>query len=655
MSEYTPKAPAPTILHSSDFRPYHKILLIEDNPADARLVQILLEEADFGACEYTNKTSLGEGMAALGENADFDVVLLDLTLPDSRGFDTLSILINSFPNINVIVMTGLSDKQLGLKAVQAGAQDFIIKGMIDGETLAKTMRYSIERSNVLKRLEEAQRLAHIGNWEYNHGTKANTVSEEVFRIFGYETSDMRIEIDKLDYAIYPTNIFRSIHSEAYLQGFASKDIDITTPLGEKKYISLQCRVLRYENEQPVYSGIVQDITDRIEGDILRKERDLVAQSAKMKENFIANISHEMRTPMNAILGMSNILLKTQLDTEQLSYLGSIKQSSEILLGIVNDILEISTLQNGKILFDNQDFNLYEMLVNMVEVMQYKKAEKPLAFQLNYDKTLIPNVLIGDKLRLNQILYNLVGNAIKFTDHGFVKISVLIISQTTNHIRLRFEVQDSGIGIPSDKINEIFESFSRVQNKDRFFEGTGLGLSIAKNLIEQQDGLIGAKSVLGEGSTFFFELPFSVSAATSVVSEAEKDISSIDTNRPLRLLLCEDNKMNQLVARKTLEKQWKNIQLTIAENGAIGVELLANNDYDIILMDMQMPVMDGYEATLHIRNNMSPEKAKIPILAMTANAYISKEENVNTLGLNDYILKPFDPQDLLIKIDRYASK
>jgi CheY-like chemotaxis protein len=231
----------------------------------------------------------------------------------------------------------------------------------------------------------------------------------------------------------------------------------------------------------------------------------------------------------------------------------------------------------------------------------------------------------------------------------------VVSRINEKIRLKFEIEDSGIGIPEDKIVEIFESFSRVQSKERFYEGTGLGLSIAKNLVEQQGGSISARSVVGSGSTFFFELDFLISQATSVASDAKKDLSAIDTTRPLRLLLVEDNKMNQLVARKTLEKQWSNLSITVADNGAIAVEILKNEDFDIILMDMQMPVMDGYEATLHIRNNMGTDKAKTPILAMTANAYISKEENVNNIGLDDYVLKPFDPEDLLIKIHQYARR
>ena len=211
----------------------------------------------------------------------------------------------------------------------------------------------------------------------------------------------------------------------------------------------------------------------------------------MKEQFIASVSHEMRTPMNAILGMSNLVLRSEMGDEQRSYVQSIKSSSEILLGIVNDILEISTLQNGKIEFENKPFDLQELLANLVNVMHYKIAEKALGLELDVSNE-VPRILQGDKLRLNQILFNLVGNAIKFTDNGFVKISV----NRTSRCTLFVMVEDSGIGIPQDQLDAIFDSFTRVKHKDRLFEGTGLGLSIARNLVVQQGGKIWAESVPG---------------------------------------------------------------------------------------------------------------------------------------------------------------
>jgi len=375
----------------------------------------------------------------------------------------------------------------------------------------------------------------------------------------------------------------------------------------------------------------------------------------MKEQFIASISHEMRTPMNAILGMSNLLIQTELSEEQDNYISSVKQSSEILLGIINDILEISTLENGKVLFEDNNFDLYQVLSNLVNVMQYKINEKDLQFKLNIEPD-VPKFIIGDKLRLNQILYNLVGNAVKFTDTGFVKVTVKKLQEKIEKIHLRFIVEDTGIGIPGDKLEAIFDSFTRIRQKERLYEGTGLGLSIAKNLINQQGGRIGAQSEMGKGSIFHFDLVFNKGQISNIKPAIPTpQENEVDNDLAINLLLVEDHKMNQLVARKTLEKQWKSIKITIANNGQEAIDILKEKkDFDIILMDIQMPILDGYETTQYIREEMPPEIAKIPILAMTAHAHIAKDNKFKEYGMDDYVLKPFEPKQLFEKIAHYSQ-
>jgi signal transduction histidine kinase len=525
---------------SSETQPLH-ILLIEDNPGDARIVELLLEESDLPECKIVNCQTLGDGVNALMKK-DFDVVLLDLSLPDSRGFETLQRLISAKPDVNVVVMTGYTDKALGLNAVKAGAQDFLTKGGFDAEILTKTLRYAIERKNVLIKLAAA--------------TRAREVAEE---------------------------------------------------------------------------------------------------SARMKEQFIASISHEMRTPMNAIYGMSNLLAQTKLDSEQRSYIDSVRQSSEILLGVINDILEISTLQNGKMDFESKDFDLHELMFNLVNVMQYKKDEKPLEFQLNIDPS-VSSILKGDKLRLNQILFNIVGNAVKFTDEGMVKIDIHLVENQGDIIILRFVVQDTGIGIPADKVDTIFESFTRIRTKERIYEGTGLGLAIVKNLVQLQEGKVWAESELGKGSKMFIELPFGKSQTSlSLEKNIEEPPQYEDSKkREFHLLLVEDHKMNQIVARKTLERQFDNITIQIAENGKECLEILKKGGtFDIILMDIQMPIMDGTETVAYIREFM-PE-LETPILAMTAHANISKDNSFKNFGFDDYVLKPFEPEQFFEKIHRYLNK
>jgi signal transduction histidine kinase len=627
--------------------PPKKVLLIEDNPADARLVSILLLDTDLISCKITHAETLTEAIKIIETGERFDAVLCDLTLPDSRGFETLERLLARCPDQNVIVQTGLADKNLGLQAVRAGAQDFLVKGAYDGDLLGKTLRYAIERRTVLERLEETQRLAHIGHWEANLATGIMTASDEFFRILGMKPEKHSMSIEEFEQESHPLWFLNTIHAETEETGKVARDVEVEINNGGSCYVSIKCR---REPDSQALHGIMQDITQRKQSDELRKQHEVSQQAAAMKEQFIASVSHEMRTPMNAILGMSNLVLHTPLNEEQRNYISSVKQSSEILLGIVNDILEISTLKNGSIAFENKAFDLHELLANLVNVMSYKINEKHLEFNLEIEED-VPRILSGDKLRLNQILYNLVGNAIKFTDTGAVTVYVKALNYLPNQVKIEFSVQDTGIGIPSDQLDAVFESFTRVRHKDRLFEGTGLGLSIARGLVHQQEGKMGLESKFGEGSRFYFSLTFGVSDedALDAAKNRRKSGNTLDPSTHFNLLLVEDHKMNQLVAKKTLERQFPNIKISIAENGRQAIDMLEKQEFSIVLMDLQMPVMDGQEATKYIREQMPLPISTIPILAMTAHAHISKDEQFKEYGMDDFVLKPFEPEQLFEKI------
>lgn len=752
-----------------------KVLLIEDNPGDARLIEILLKESDFSDCLIVKKETLADGMALLKEQPGFDAVMLDLSLPDSNGFETLERFVAKFPSYNVIVLTGFSDKSMGLKAVRAGAQDFLVKGMFDSDTLSKSLRFSIQRAAILNNLEETQSLARIGNWKCDPGNDRFEASKEIYRIFGMPHSYGKIKPDNLKSSEHPMHLLEVVHQEALILGEVKKDLRFELENERKtRHISVHCRVSGKAN--PVFRGVIQDISDRKQAEqemmksreryqeifsqskdaifictldgkmvdcniateklfgrdkatlkkmddlhslfstpeaknefllklrfqrsatdyeinVLRKDadkrlclisanlqedrdfvgynaivrditeqkrtedlvkaRDLAEESAKLKEQFMASISHEMRTPMNAIFGMGNLLKQTEMNPEQTEYVKSINQSSEILLGIINDILEIATIQNDKLSFENEVFNLYDLLDNVTNVMRYKTEEKDLFLSLEIAED-IPKMVKGDKLRINQVFFNLVGNAVKFTDEGYVKIIVEKLSQFEGGVQLKFTVEDTGIGIPADKVKSVFDSFTRVRMKDRIFEGTGLGLAIAKSLVEQQGGMIGAESELGKGSKFFFDMIFETASSQDESQLSVKEVI-IDPELEFKLLLVEDHKMNQLVARKTLKKKWRNIDLVIANNGQEAVDLLSSQSFDVVLMDVQMPVMDGLEATNHIRTKMSEEIASIPIIAMTAHAHIAKDEKYKEQGFDDFVLKPFEPEQLFSKIMTYLGR
>ncbi len=384
---------------------------------------------------------------------------------------------------------------------------------------------------------------------------------------------------------------------------------------------------------------------------LKIERDRAEQSELVKHQFLANMSHEIRTPMNAIKGMIDILLRRKPQTEQLTYLQSIKEASNSLLVIINDILDLSKIESDKIELESIPFSITEMLTNVYTIMQFKAEEKGLKLILDIPAN-IPSVL-GDSMRLRQIIINLIGNAIKFTEKGIVTTKLVLEKEPNSpHITAHFTVSDTGIGIDEDKIEQVFNSFEQAYaDTSRKYGGTGLGLSISKKLIKLHQGEIWVESKKGVGSQFHFSIPFIVNTETKNIKKklVNPDIKNISTKlQGIKVLLVEDNEFNIVVAKEELEDAIKEVNVSVAENGAIAVDLVRNNDFDIVLMDVQMPVMNGYDATAAIRE-LSDDKSKIPIIAMTAN--VLKEEVVlcYKAGMNDFIGKPFEVEILIEKI------
>lgn len=515
------------------------VLLIEDDYSYAELVKILLADTAELTCNVSCGATLAEGLRYLESDRNFDVVLLDLSLPDSTGIETLHTLLIAYPNINVIVLTGNSDRKQGIEAVSAGAQDFLIKGDFDPNQLAKSLRFSMERKQLI--------------------------------------------------------------------------------------------ILRQKTED------------------LERSKELAEERARVREQVIANVSHELRTPMNAILGLSNTMNKDNFDEDQNECFENIQEASQILLSIINDILLTSSLQNGVVEINANPFDVALTIRRISEVLIPKAKAKGLELTYQTDSKLL-NYLIGDKQKLSQVLYNLIGNAIKFTDTGSIAIKVFLRDLDKKKQCVIFEIHDTGDGIEAKELDEIFQAFSRIKKPGKNIEGTGLGLTITKQLIGQMGGEIQVSSIVGQGSVFSFTLFFEVAGELKhKILPTTEEKEPLPKKKPKKLMVVEDHLMNQLVIRRTLEKKWPKLKLFITKSGEEALEILSQQSVDMILMDLQLPGIDGYETTKQIKSKLSNLHENTPILALTAQPLIANDNNYRAAGMNDYILKPFDPKTLFEKI------
>ncbi len=366
---------------------------------------------------------------------------------------------------------------------------------------------------------------------------------------------------------------------------------------------------------------------------LLKLEESANSKTKLKSEFLANMSHEIRTPLNGILGMSHLALTTQSPSKQKEYIQQIDASAKSLLRIINDILDFSKIEAGKLDIDTIDFNLVDMITTVVDLTKINAEKKGLKLNIEYAIDDL-KFFHGDSLRINQILLNLIGNAIKFTQEGEVKVT---ISHTVNNI-FRFEVKDTGIGLSLEQQNKLFQSFSQAENStSRKYGGTGLGLSISKQLVELMGGKIWVESQIDKGSKFIFELPLTVLDIEDIESLKKESLKNkIDTLNG-NILLAEDNITNQLVILGLLEES--NLTIDTVKNGKEAVEkfMLNQSKYNLILMDVNMPLMNGYEASKEIRQ----EDKNIPIIAFSANATKEDLKNIKDSGMNSHIMKPLE--------------
>jgi PAS domain S-box-containing protein len=498
--------------------------------------------------------------------------------------------------------------------------------------------------------------------------KITDMNEATVKVTGVSREKI-IGTDFFNYFTHPDKA-RESYQQVFAKGFV---VDYPLTIMDGKLTDVLCNGSVYKDDKGNVLGVVivaRDITDQkkiatelIEAKVFAELATGIAEEAKIKaenatriaesavkakQQFLSNMSHEIRTPMNAIIGFTKVLLKTDLSAKQKEYLAAIKMSGDALIVLINDILDLAKVEAGKMIFEQIPFKLKLSIAAMLHLFETKIQEKNLILVKEYDNR-IPEVLVGDPVRLHQIILNLVSNAVKFTSKGKITVSVRLLNEDEENATIEFAVTDTGIGIPDEKMGKIFDNFQQASSgTSRLYGGTGLGLAIVKQLVEPQGGSIRVKSKPGKGSSFSFILSF---LKTNADAESEAGLVELDTEiKNIKVLVAEDIPLNQLLMRTLLDDF--GFECDIAANGKIAIEKLQSNSYDVILMDLQMPEMNGFEATEYIRNKMN---SKIPIIALTADVTTVDLAKCKAIGMNDYIAKPIDERLLYHKMVRVVKK
>lgn len=623
-----------------------RVLFIEDNILDQRAFKEAVQESqsDF---EYDIAGSIKKAKTLLVSRT-YDMVVADFSLGDGNAFDIIPII----KDIPFIITTGNGDEEIASKALKLGAFDYIAKDF--DKNYAKLLPISIMKGIKMQETQKRLNLFEASILNIYDGVVIAQLHDEVLKIqfvnqsftemTGYST------LEAMDKSLY----------------FLTGDRTDKKPLEAIKNAVRRCDKLKIEiqlnkkNLQTFWASIslvpllkkgeiyyvanIRDIseTKRVEEEL--RTAKLEAEKARLTEQrFLVNMSHHIRTPMHAILGMSHLLSETELDKKQKEYLKALKYSGDNLMNLISDVLDLTKIQANEIELANEQFNLFELLLDLQRNFTFQQKNKNISVVIDLDIS-ITNDVLGDFTRLRQILTNLLSNAAKFTQQGEIGIKVSRKEESDDNYLLEFQVFDTGIGMSDEELENVFEKFTHANEEvSGEFGGSGLGLSIAQKLTELLGGQIWIKSQVNQGTVVHFVLPLGNSGVLSKVEAPLANLSQTDDEllQSLKILVAEDNLMNQKLISGLLSR-WK-CHFDLTNNGVEAVEQFEKKQYDVVFMDINMPKMNGYEAARAIRN--SKRNYRVPIVALTAAVLSTEKEKVFISGMNEYVAKPFNPKKL----------
>ncbi|MBK8876556.1 MAG: response regulator [Bacteroidia bacterium] len=637
------------------------ILIIDDDEVDRIALKRSIKSSGFNA-DIISVCNKAEGLEALSQKT-FDCIFLDYNLPDSNGLDFLKNHRSELNGAPVIIVTSHGDEKLAVEAMRLGACDYIPKNLVTPEGISQSIRYALRINAAQQSTSKAELALQESERKLETVIAKSPIilfainKEGQFTMFkgrGVELLNVNPE-DIIGKNFIETHRILPIDIKSLRNVIGGKELSTTMEVNNR-FLDITCIPQRDEYFEPSgMIGIATDITDLKNSEIeLKNNLSIAQETQKVKEQFLANMSHEIRTPIHGIMSLTNLLIKTNIDNDQMTYLNAIKKSADNLLVIINDILDLSKIEAQKMTFESTIFSATELVSTTFELFRAKGNEKGITITKNIDDC-IPEYVKGDPTRLSQIINNLVNNAIKFTHKGGVEIGVKLVDTNENCSMIAFSIKDSGIGISQNKLSTIFDMFTQAGDDiTRKYGGTGLGLSIAKKLVDLQGGIIKVDSVIDEGTTFTFSMPFDHPDPVELEahhSQSEEPESRIDSE--LRILIVEDNDINRLVINKIM-KDW-GVKLDNAVNGVDAIDKMKSKDYDIILLDIEMPEMNGYQCIREIRTALPEPKCHVSVMAMTAHANRKERDKCIGLGMDDYISKPFDPLDLKQKIVALSKK